>query len=176
MMKRSKSIAHFVLAGRARSKRALLSVAATAAMIAAGPAGAEALKSDVAFNNGIGKKTATQPADGVEVAYQVTLKGGELDGCTVDIVEALYGRDDGAWGIFDIAGDVKCDRGGFAYTSSGAWDGNGFHASGDIEDGSGSGDFEGIKGRVAQLEGGAADAGNGTLDISYDLVFDKAAD
>jgi hypothetical protein len=172
MMKRSKSIAHFVLAGRARSKRALLSVAATAAMIAAGPAGAEALKSDVAFNNGIGKKTATQPADGVEVAYQVTLKGGELDGCTVDIVEALYGRDNGAWGIFDIAGDVSCDRGSFSYASSGAWDGNGFHAAGAIDDGSGSGEFENIAGRVAQLKGGAADAGNGTFDISYDLLFD----
>jgi hypothetical protein len=100
----------------------------------------------------------------------------DLDGCTVDIVEALYGRDEGAWGIFDIAGDVKCDRGAFAYTSSGAWDGNGFHAAGDIEDGSGSGDFEGIKGRVAQLGGGAADAGNGTFDISYDLVFDTDVD
>ena len=117
---------------------------------------ADTLKSGVAFNNGIGKKTATQPADGVEVAYQITLKGGDLDGCAVDVVEQLYGRDEGAWGIFDIAGDVKCDRGGFSYTSSGAWDGKGFHAAGDVEDGSGSGDFEGISGRVAQLKGGGA--------------------
>jgi hypothetical protein len=29
-----------------------------------------------------------------------------------------------------------------------------------------------MSGRVAQLGGGAADAGNGTFDISYDLVFD----
>ena len=175
-MKRSKSIAHFVLPGSAPSKRMVLCVAASAAMIAATPAAGDSLKSDVAFNNGIGKKTATQPADGVEVAYQITLQGGDLDGCTVDIVESLYGRDDGTWGIFDIAGDVKCNRGAFAYTSSGAWDGNGFHAAGDIEDGSGSGDFEGIKGRVAQLGGGAADAGNGTFDISYDLVFDTVTD
>jgi hypothetical protein len=152
----------------------LLSTAALAAMITATPAAADTLKSAVAFNNGIGEKTANQPADGVEVAYQITLKGGDLDGCTVDIVESLYGRDEGAWGIFDIAGDVKCESGGFSYTSSGAWDGNGFHAAGDIEDGSGSGDFDSVSGRVAQLNGSGADAGNGTFDISYDLVFDTA--
>ena len=155
-------------------RRTLLCTAAVAAMIAAAPAYGDTLKSAVAFNNGIGEKTAHQPADGVQVSYQVTLKGGDLDGCTVDVVESLYGRDDGAWGIFDIAGDVKCDRDGFAYTSSGAWDGNGFHAAGEIEDGSGSGEFEGISGRVAQLGGGASDAGDGTFDISYDLVFDAA--
>jgi hypothetical protein len=154
--------------------RTLLRTAAIAALIAAAPASADTLKSGVAFNNGIGEKTANQPTNGVEVAYQITLQGGDLDGCTVDIVEQLYGREDGAWGIFDIAGDVKCDRGGFSYTSSGAWDGNGFHAAGDIEDGSGSGEFEGISGRVAQLGGSGADAGNGTFDISYDLVFDTA--
>jgi hypothetical protein len=141
-------------------------------LIAAAPAYADTLKSGVAFNTGIGEKTADQPMDGVEVAYQITLQGGDLDGCTVDIVESLHGRDEGAWGIFDIAGDVSCDRGGFSYTSSGAWDGNGFHAAGEIEEGSGSGDFEGISGRVAQLGGGGANAGDGTTDISYDLVFD----
>jgi hypothetical protein len=153
-------------------RHALLCVAAIAAVVAAAPAAAETLKSEVAFNNGIGQKTANQPADGVEVAYQITLKGGELDGCTVDVVESLYGRDEGAWGIFAIAGDIRCERGGFSYTSSGAWDGNGFHAAGTIVDGSGSGEFENIAGRVAQLKGGGADAGNGTFDISYDLVFD----
>ena len=153
-------------------RRTLLCTAAIAAMIAATPASADTLKSGVAFNNGIGKKTATQPADGVEVAYQITLQGGDLDGCTVDVVEQLYGRDEGGWGIFDIAGDVKCDRGDFSYTSSGAWDGKGFHAAGDIEDGSGSGDFEGVSGRVAQLRRRGADAGDGTFDISYDLVFE----
>jgi hypothetical protein len=157
-------------------KRTLLGTAAILAMIAAAPAYADTLKSGVAFNNGIGKKTANQPADGVEVAYQITLKGGDLDGCIVDVVEQLYGREEGAWGIFDIAGDVKCDRGGFSYTSSGAWDGNGFHAAGAIEDGSGSGEFEGISGRVAQIKGGGADAGDGTFNIAYDLVLDTAKD
>jgi hypothetical protein len=155
-----------------QSKRTVLCVAALGAILVTTPACAETLRSGVAFNNGIGEKTANQPANGVEVAYQITLEGGDLDGCTVDIVEQLYGRVEGAWGIFDIAGDVKCDRGGFSYTSSGAWDGKGFHAAGNIEDGSGSGDFEGISGRVAQLNGGGADAGNGTFDISYKLVFD----
>lgn len=148
--------------------------ACLAALLAAWPASADTLRSPVAFNNGIGEQTANQPEGGVEVAYQVTLEGGDLDGCTVDIVEVLLPREDGAWGIFDIAGDVSCDDGGFSYTSSGAWDGNGFHAAGDIESGSGSGEYEGISGRVAQLGGGASDAGDGTLDISYDLVFDTA--
>ena len=133
----------------------LLGTTAMAAMLAAAPVLADTVKSSVAFNNGIGEATASQPDGGMEVAYQVTLEGGELDGCTVDIVEALHGRDEGAWGIFDIAGDVSCADGGFAYTSSGAWDGNGFHAAGEIVDGSGHGEFEGIDGRVAQLGGGA---------------------
>ena len=157
-----------------QAKHTLFCAAAIAALVATAPACADTLKSGVAFNNGIGKKTASQPMNGVEVAYQITLKGGDLDGCTVDIAESLYGREEGAWGIFDIAGDVTCDRGGFSYTSSGAWDGKGFHAAGVIEDGSGSGEFEGISGRVAQLGGGGADAGDGTFNISYDLVFDAA--
>ncbi|MGH6914639.1 MAG: hypothetical protein ACREH3_13155 [Geminicoccales bacterium] len=139
-----------------------------------GPVSAEALRSNVAFNNGIGAKTATQPADGVEVAYQITLEGGDLDGCTVDVVEQLRPRDEGAWGLFDIKGDLACADGGFSYTSSGAWDGNGFHAAGDIVDGSGSGKFETVAGRVAQLKGGGADAGDGTANISYELVFDTS--
>ena len=175
-MTSSEFILHSVLSGGARPKRTSLCTVAVAVLIAAAPASADTLKSGVAFNNGIGKKTATQPADGVEVAYQITLQGGDLDGCTVDVVEQLYGRDEGGWGIFDIAGDVKCDRGDFSYTSSGAWDGKGFHAAGDIKDGSGSGDFNGVSGRVAQLGGGAADAGDGTYNISYDLVFDAAED
>lgn len=137
-------------------------------------ASAEALKSKVAFNNGIGKETADQPAGGKTVGYQITLAEGDLDGCTVDVIESLYGREEGAWGIFDIAGDVTCTNGSFAYTSSGAWDGNGFHAAGTIEDGSGAGDFEGIAGRIAQINGGGSDAGDGTFDIAYELLVDKA--
>jgi hypothetical protein len=154
------------------SKRLSICGAAVSLMMAATPASAETLKSGVAFNNGIGEKTANQPADGMEVSYQITLKGGDLDGCTVDIVEQLRPREEGAWGLFDIEGDVTCDDGGFSYTSSGAWDGNGFHAAGDIVDGSGTGRFENASGRVAQLNGGAAGAANGTADISYDLVID----
>jgi hypothetical protein len=149
--------------------------AAVSLLTANAPASADTLKSDVAFNNGIGKKTASQPADGVEVAYQITLAGGDLDGCTVDIVEQLRGREEGAWGLFDIAGTVTCDDGSFDYTSSGAWDGKGFHAAGAIVDGSGTGRFEGLSGRVAQLNGGGADAGDGTFNISYNLVFDTPA-
>lgn len=152
--------------------RLVFSATAIAVVTTVGPVSAEALRSNVAFNNGIGAKTAMQPADGVEVAYQITLQGGDLDGCTVDVVEQLRPRDEGAWGLFDIKGDLACADGGFAYTSSGAWDGNGFHAAGDIVDGSGSGRFEAVVGRVAQLKGGGADAGDGTANISYELVFD----
>ena len=156
-------------------KMPVFSVAAIAVLMAITPASAEALRANVAFNNGIGEKTADQPENGVTVAYQITLQGGQLDGCTVDIVESLYGRDEGSWGIFDIAGEVSCAGGGFAYTSSGAWDGNGFHASGNIKDGSGSGDYEGIAGRIAQIGGGAsaAAAGDDTFDISYEFIVDK---
>ena len=140
--------------------------------VAAAPASAATLKSNVAFNTGIGAKTANQPADGVEVAYQITLQGGDLDGCTVDVVEQLRPREEGAWGLFDIKGDVSCAEGGFAYTSSGAWDGNGFHAAGDVVDGSGSGQFQDLAGRVAQLKGGGAAAGDGTTNISYEILFD----
>lgn len=155
-----------------RTKTLLTSAAIFTTLIAT--ASAEALKSKVAFNNGIGKETADQPAGGKTVGYQITLAGGDLDGCTVDIIELLYGRDEGAWGIFDIVGDVTCSNSGFAYTSSGAWDGNGFHAAGAVEDGSGTGDFEGITGRIAQINGGGSDAGDGTFDIAYELVVDKA--
>ena len=158
------------------TKKIFASAAAIVGLLAITPASAEGLRSDVAFNSGMGEKTANQPSNGVEVSYQVKLKGGDLNGCTVDIVEALYGRDEGKWGIFDIAGDVACSDGKFAYITSGAWDGNGFHASGNIKDGSGSGKFEGIAGRVAQLGGAAADAGDGTMNISYELVVDKLKD
>lgn len=151
----------------------VFSVVAIVALMHVTPASADALRSSVAFNNGISEKTADQPESGVQVAYQVTLQGGELDGCSVDIIESLYGRDEGAWGIFDIAGSVNCAGGGFEYNSSGAWDSNGFHAAGAINEGSGSGDFEGVSGRVVQLGGAAVDSGDGTLDIVYDLVVDK---
>src|SRR6187200_3305614 len=93
-----------------------ISLVAFLAVLVVPPALAKTMRSDVAFNTGIGKKTDKQPADGVEVAYQITLKGGDLDGCTVDVVEDLHPRDEGAWGIFDIAGTVKCANGdAFAY-------------------------------------------------------------
>lgn len=154
-----------------RTPHALLGTSAVALAIAVTPAAAEVMRSPVAFNNKIGEQTSEQPAGGVQVSYQVTLTGGDLDGCTVDIVETLRPHDEGAWGLFDIEGDVSCDGGGFAYTSSGAWDSNGFHAAGDIEEGSGSGDFEGISGRVAQLGGGLSAVDDGTFDVSYDLAF-----
>jgi hypothetical protein len=157
-----------------QSRRLVISGAAIAVLMAAAPASAGTLRSAVAFNNGIGEKTASQPADGVEVAYQITLKGGDLDGCTVDIVEQMWPREEGAWGLFDIAGDLTCDDGSFAYTSSGAWDGNGFHAAGGIVEGSGSGRFEDVSGRVAHLNCSGAAAGDGTANISYDLVFDTS--
>lgn len=138
------------------------------------PAAAQPMKSKVAFNNSIGKETGKQPAGGKTVAYRITLAGGALNGCTVDIVESLYGRDDGNWGIFDIRGDVKCaDGSGFAYTSSGSWDGNGFHAAGAIKDGSGTGKLKGISGRIAQLGGSASKADGGGYNIAYELVVDQ---
>jgi hypothetical protein len=51
-----------------------------------------------------------------------------------------------------------------------------FHGNGAIEEGSGSGRFEGVSGRVAQLNTAGKDAGDGTFGLSYDLVFETAAD
>lgn len=149
-------------------------VAAIAALLITSPVAAETSRSKVAFNTGIGEKTAAQPMNGVEVAYQVALRGGDFEGCTVDIVETMYGRDEGRWGIFDIAADVTCADGVFAYTSSGAWDANGFHAAGEISNGSGRDAFAGIAGRIAQIGGGAvpAEGGDGTLDVSYELIVE----
>lgn len=138
----------------------------------ASPASAGTMRSSVAFNNGIGKKTATQPDGGIEVTYQITLKGGELDGCTVAIVEQLYPREDGAWGTFFIEGGVTCADGTFEYASAGAWDGAGFHAAGPISGGAGR--FDGINGRVAQVGGGAKPVGDGTAEIFYDLLIDAS--
>jgi hypothetical protein len=138
------------------------------------PAAAQAMKSKVAFNNSIAKKATDQPVGGTTVSYQIKLSGGELDGCAVDIVESLFGREEGKWGIFDIRGDVKCaDGGGFSYTSSGSWDGNGFHAAGVIKEGSGTGKLKAIKGRIAQL-GGSVSKGDGeSFNIAYELVVDQ---
>ena len=63
-------------------RRLLICGTAIAVMMAAAPASADTLRSPVAFNNGIGQKTTSQPADGVEVSYQITMQGGDLDGCT----------------------------------------------------------------------------------------------
>lgn len=47
------------------SRRILLGTAAiVAAVIGVAPAGADTMKAGVAFNNGIGEKTASQPAGG----------------------------------------------------------------------------------------------------------------
>ena len=153
----------------------LFAAAVSVAILAATPAAAETLRAKVAFNTAIQQKTAEQPADGVSVAYPVTLSSGELDGCTVQIVKSLYPRDEGAWGVFQVAGDVACDDGGFAFASSGAWDGNGFHGAGQVADGSGSGAFEGLSGRVAQIGGSLVPAAaSGTLDVGYELLVDRA--
>jgi len=153
---------------------ATMVLTAVLAVAASVPAGAEVLRGKVAFNNGIGKKTANQPADGVEVTYQIAPKGGELDGCTVDATERLFPHEGGAWGTFYITGKAACPGGdGFAYNSAGAWDGNGFHAAGAIVEGSGTGRFKGTRGRVAQLGGSATPTTGGTADIAYELVIDS---
>lgn len=149
-----------------------LKIVTAATCFVAGSVAADTMRVEVAFNNGIAQKTDNQPEGGVEVSYQIPLKGGDLDGCIADIVEALHPREEGAWGIFDIVGKVTCEDGGFSYNSSGAWDGAGFHASGAFDNGSGK--FENTQGRVAQLGGSVADAGDGTLNVAYSLVLDSA--
>ena len=73
------------------------------------------------------------------MTYPVSFTGGGLDGCMAEIAETLYPRDEGSWGIYEVAGDVTCGEGGFAFSSTGAWDGKGFHGVGKVTEGSGSG-------------------------------------
>ena len=149
--------------------------AAAAAIIVAGPVGADTLRSGAAFNTGIHQKAEQQPSDGMAVTYPVTFTGGELDGCMAEIAETLYPRDEGSWGIFEVAGDVTCgDDGGFAFTSTGSWDDKGFHSAGKVTEGSGSGSYAGLAGRLAQ-SGSATPAKDNTLDIAYEILIDRTA-
>jgi hypothetical protein len=151
-----------------------LSAAVAAALIIAGPTGAETLRSTTTFNTGDQKQTQQQPADGVAVTYPITYSGGALDGCTAEVAETLYPRDEGNWGIYELAADVTCADGGFAFTSAGSWDAKGFHGAGKVTEGSGTGSFEGLAGRLAQ-SGGSTSAADNTSDISYEIMIDRAA-
>ena len=44
---------------------------------------------------GAQKPAAEQPADGVAVTYPLAYAGGDLDGCTAEVAEKLYPRDEG---------------------------------------------------------------------------------
>jgi Protein of unknown function (DUF3224) len=150
-----------------------LCAAAAISGIAAGSVGAETLRSNTVFNTGSQAMAAEQPSDGLAVRYPVAYSGA-LDGCTAEIAETLYPREEGAWGIYEVAGNVTCGDGGFAFSSTGSWDGKGFHGAGRVTEGSGTGRFAGLSGRIAQ-SGGAKPAPDGTDDISYEMLIDAAA-
>jgi hypothetical protein len=150
-------------------------LAAVLAIAASAPAEAEVLRSKVAYNDSIKKKTSNQPADGVELTFQFAPKEGGLDGCTIDATEQAFPHDGGAWGFFNYVAKAACLGGdGFTFNGAGAWDGKGFYAAGIIVDGSGTGRFKGAKGRVPVLGGTSTPAANGTVDLAYDLVVDTA--
>ena len=109
----------------------------------AAPALAEPMRSRASFDTADQTPAAEQPADGTAVVYTAALDGGTLDACRLDVAEQLFPRDEGAWGIFQVATAVACPNGGFRYTSTGAWDATGFHGAGRVEPGSGTGAFEG---------------------------------
>ena len=148
-------------------------LAAVLAIAASAPAEAEVLRSKVAFNDSLKKKTANQPAGGIETTFQLPVKGGDFDGCTVDATEQLFARDKAAWGTFYGMAKTACPNGdGFAWNFTGSWDDKGFHFAGTIVDGSGTGRFKGAKGRVAGIGGTAKPAANETFDIAYELLVD----
>ncbi len=103
----------------------------------------------------------------MQVAYQIQLEGGDLDGCTLDIVESLFGRDEGAWGIFDIEGQVSCSTATSLIPRLVLGMATGFTHQGDIT--GGSGDYEDAS-DAPQLGGFAKPADDGTLDIGYEFV------
>lgn len=143
-------------------------------LVAATPSLAEPMRSKVAFNTGVQEPAANQPAGGMAVTWDVKLSGGELDGCTANLLDHLFPRDNGSWGIFELEGNVACDKGTFKFTTTGAWDKNGFHGAGHISKDGRSGEFEKAEGRVAQIGVSFVPAATaGTFDVSYDLVVDR---
>ena len=146
---------------------------AAGALILASPAAADPMRTRAAFNTADQTPAAEQPAGGVAVVYPVALDGGALDGCRMEVAEQLFPRDDGAWGIFQVASAVTCSEGGFRYTSTGAWDGSGFHGAGLVEPGSGTGAFQGLQARIAQIASTLTPSDDkGNTDIAFDLVVD----
>jgi hypothetical protein len=144
------------------------------ALAAVAPATAETMRSNVAFNTGSQQPAASQPAAGHAVTWEVKLSGGELDGCTTSFVDTLFPRDNGSWGIFELEGKVACDNGAFEFTTTGAWDNNGFHGAGFISEDGRSGEFSQAEGRVAQIGVKFVPAETaGTFDVSYELVVDR---
>jgi hypothetical protein len=151
-----------------------LTIGLAVMLAAAPPAMAETMRSKVAFNTAIQKPAASQPADGVAVTWDVTLSGGELDGCTAGFVDSLFPRDNWSWGIFELAGSVACNRGTFRFTTTGSWDKNGFHGAGVISKAGRSGEFSQVEGRVAQIGARLVPASTaGTFDVTYELIVDR---
>lgn len=155
--------------------RTISAVSGLAVVLAAvTPASAETMRSKVAFNTGIQKQAPTQPAGGFAKTWDVTLSGGELDGCTASIVDNLFPRDNGSWGTFEFEATVMCAKGAFKLNTSGAWDQNGFHGGGAISKDGRSGEFSQIEGRVAQIGARLVPGAEaGTFDVTYDLVIDR---
>jgi len=149
-----------------------LSAVAIAAIAAAGPAAADTIRAETTFNTGIQQKADPQPAGGVAVTYPISYTG-DLEGCTAQVAENLYPRDEGSWGIYEVAAAVTCADGGFVFTSAGSWDEKGFHGMGMVTEGSGTGSYSGLSGRLAQ-SGGATPAANDTMDLSYRIMIDRA--
>ena len=141
------------------------------------PAGvAETSETTVSFNSSVQTEAAQQPSGGYAVTYPMMFSGGALDGCKGNVAETLYGRDEGAWGVYEVATEVTCDDGGFRYKSSGAWDENGFKGGGVVIDGSGTGRFEGIAGPIVQLDGTVKPAADDTMDIGFRMLIDAPSE
>lgn len=155
---------------------ALLFLASLASSLVPGGAMAETPRSRVVFNTASMQPTGETPDGGAMLTYPVRYAGGALDGCAAQIAETLFDHlETEGWGIFRVAVTVDCgDGSGFRYASAGAIDGNGFHGSGVVEEGSGTGRFAGLAGRVAQVGGSLVPGAEaGTFDVSYDLLLDR---
>jgi len=147
----------------------VLSAATALAAILAAPVAADTIRAATTFNTADQKMVEPQPAAGMEVTYPIRYTGG-LDGCAAEVAETLYPQDEGAWGIYEVAADVTCGDGGFAFTSTGSWNDKGFHGAGRVTEGSGTGSYAGLAGRIAQNGGMTAAAGD-TFDIGYEILI-----
>lgn len=137
---------------------------------------AEPSRTSVAFSTAEQSMAEEQPEGGAAVSYAVDYAGGAIDGCSGQVAETLYGRDEESWGAIDVGVAISCEDGGFGYEARGSWNGDSFQGGGHTIEGSGTGRFEGYSSPVAFIDGSVKAADGDTWDISFTLLLDPPSE